>query len=69
LLGNGAINTHCRTTEEKCFLWSPSRGTTEAGSCRSTEEYKEYNRVKWRTRVRMERVLVICEVGRLAIAL
>jgi hypothetical protein len=26
LLGNGAIHTHSRTTEIKCFPWGPCRG-------------------------------------------
>jgi hypothetical protein len=44
LLGNETINKHSRTTEEKCFRWGPCRGNiresnSEAGNCRSTEEY------------------------------
>jgi hypothetical protein len=41
----------------------------QKGVQRITEEYKEYNGVQRSTRTRMERVLVICEVGRLATAL
>jgi hypothetical protein len=71
LLCNGPINTHSSTTEEGCFPWGPCRGNlrelnSEAGRCKSTEVY---NGAKRSTRDRMERVLVICEVGRLAIAL
>jgi hypothetical protein len=46
LLGNGPINTHSRTTEEKCFPGCPCRGiiresNSEAGSCKSSQSYTE----------------------------
>jgi hypothetical protein len=84
LLSNGSVNTHSRVTEEKCFPWGPCQGvalkTIDARgiSTRSTEEYKQYkayikykqyNKVQWRKRMTTERVLVICEVCRLVIAL
>jgi hypothetical protein len=36
LLGNGRINTHSRTAEEKCFPWGPCRGIIR-GHRRSSE--------------------------------
>jgi hypothetical protein len=71
-LGNGIINTHSRTREEKCFPWGPCQwyireSNSKAGNCRSTEQYKEYkqyNGEQRRTRAIMERVLMICEMGR-----
>jgi cytidine deaminase len=62
LLGNEPISTHFRTTEEKCFPCGPCRGIIR-GHRRSSKAHRVQ-----RGR-RMERVLVICEVGRLAIAL
>jgi hypothetical protein len=56
LIGDGPMNTYSRTREEGCFPWSPCRGNmresnSEAGSCRSTIEFKEHRKVQAVARV------------------
>jgi hypothetical protein len=64
LLGNGPINTNSRITEEKCFPWDSCRGITRGHRTKHGGVQRSTG-----TTTRMGRVLVICEVGRLAIAL
>jgi hypothetical protein len=68
LLGNEPINTHSWKQKMVFSAGSVPRNYKRSQK-RVQEESKEYKGVQRRTRIRMKRILVICEVRRLAIAL